>query len=93
MTKEGSLLYLRNQLQKVELLIRKAEQRLQTDDLPARVHAAGELVALRHRHDIVARKLTRVQDEKDGLWTSLKDEIRVDLDAISAALGHLTHQV
>lgn len=90
MTKEGSLLYLRNQVKKLEEQLHKVERQRQESDLSDRVHAAGQIVMLKRRQTIVARKLARLEADTDGLWTSLKDEIVVDLDAISAAFEHMT---
>ncbi len=92
MSKEGSLLYLRNQYQKIDAALRQAERALHDADLPTRVRAAGDLIHLRRRRNTIVRKITRVQADGDGPWSSLKDEFLVDLDAISATLDHYVHR-
>jgi hypothetical protein len=87
MTKQGSLLYLRHQHRSLEAQLRLAERRLHDDDLSVRVHAAGEIVRLERRCATVARMIATMEADADGLWTGLKDELRVDLDAISSAVG------
>ncbi len=92
MSKEGSLLYLRNQAQKIDAALRQAERDLNDADLSTRVRAAGDIVHLRRRKDTVDRRIAQVEADGKGPWSSVKDEFIVDLDAISATLDHYLYR-